>query len=637
MRLFIAEKPSLARAIAQVLPKPHKNCDGYIQCGNNDVVSWCIGHLLEQAEPDVYNQNYKFWRLEHLPIIPDKWQYQVKKNTAKQFNVLKKLITKADEIVHAGDPDREGQLLVDEVFSYLNLSKEKKLNIKRCLINDLNLPAVAQAVNNLQKNTDFIPLCVSALARARADWLFGINLTRAYTLYGKMAGFNSVLSVGRVQTPILALICERDNEIKNFKPKNFYEVMAHLSSSDKQIKDFFKAKWQPSEACEPYQDEEGRVLSKQLAELVSLKITEQSALVTSFKEREEQEKPPLPYSLSALQIEATRFAKMSAQQVLDICQNLYEKHKLITYPRSDCRYLPKAHFTNREKTFNAISTHLQQYQNVPKEVNPNIQSRCFNDKEVGAHHAIIPTMKSTSVHLTDDEKTIYFLIARQYLMQFCDNAKYATRTIELEIAKGVFKARSKVLVEAGFKALLGKDETDVSSEFLPKVCKGQKLFCQKGEVVEKQTTPPLHFSDATLLSAMTNIARFVKDPSLKKTFRETDGLGTEATRASIIQLLFDRDFIEKKGRTICATVAGQALYDALPDAVKKPDITALWEQDLNKMVKDSKIYHSFMNKLISELPLFLQSPNLEALKRLPKNLERNNKKTFKKTTFKTKK
>ncbi|MDE3935888.1 DNA topoisomerase, partial [Glaesserella parasuis] len=228
MRLFIAEKPSLGRAIADVLPKPHTRGDGFIQCGEDNVVTWCIGHLLEQAEPDAYDERFKMWRMEHLPIIPDQWKLIPKKETLKQFKVVERLIKQADILVNAGDPDREGQLLVDEVFGYLNLSPERKSQIQRCLISDLNPNAVKKAIEKLQFNRDFVPLATSALARARADWLYGINMTRAYTLQGRWAGYKGVLSVGRVQTPVLGLIVRRDLEIENFIPKDYFEVLANV-------------------------------------------------------------------------------------------------------------------------------------------------------------------------------------------------------------------------------------------------------------------------------------------------------------------------------------------------------------------------------------------------------------------------
>ncbi|MFK3557266.1 DNA topoisomerase III [Pasteurella multocida] len=628
MRLFIAEKPSLARAIADVLPKPHQRGDGFIKCGADDYVTWCVGHLLEQAEPDAYDPKFKQWRLEHLPIIPEKWQLIPRKDVQKQLKIVEKLIHQADILINAGDPDREGQLLVDEVFSYANLSVDKLNRIQRCLISDLNPSAVEKAVNKLQSNRNFIPLATSALARARADWLYGINMTRAYTLRGRQAGYQGVLSVGRVQTPVLGLIVRRDLEIENFKPKDFFEVFAHiqaetpekitaLSAQEKANIPQFKALWQPSKACEDYQDEEGRVLSLGLVENVVKRIAQQPAEVVEYVDKREHESAPLPYSLSALQIDAAKRYGLSAQEVLDICQRLYETHRLITYPRSDCRYLPEEHFAERTKVFQAISRHISDYQPLPDMLNPEQKNRCWNDKKVEAHHAIIPTAKNTPVNLNQREWQIYHLIARQYLMQFCPDAEYRKSKITLTIAGGTFIAQARNLQVAGWKQLLGKEDSDEQQEpLLPVVKKGQILFCEKGEIVSKKTQPPKPFTDATLLSAMTGIARFVQDKELKKILRETDGLGTEATRAGIIELLFKRGFLYKKGRNIHSTETGRILIQALPDVATQPDMTAHWESQLTSISQKEMSYQQFMSTLTNFLPELMRYVNFAALRQL---------------------
>jgi DNA topoisomerase-3 len=340
MILYIAEKPSVARAVADVLPKPHSKGEGFIKVANGDVVTWCIGHLLEQAEPEAYDPEYKKWRKEHLPIIPVEWKQQVKPKTRKQLNVVKKLIKEADLLVNMGDPDRVGQILVDEVINYSGVNKAKRESAKRCLVNDMNPSAIKKALNDLRNNTDFIPLATSALARARADWLYGINMTRLCTLEGQKAGYNGVLSIGRVQTPVLGLVVHRDQEIENFVSKSFYEVFITLQTV---TGDAFVAKWKPSAACEPYMDEEGRVLSRKLAEKVIEKVTGKNGSVKSVKRDKKKQSPPLPYNLSTLQIDASKRFNLNAQKTLDICQQLYERHKLITYPRSDCRSLPNGH------------------------------------------------------------------------------------------------------------------------------------------------------------------------------------------------------------------------------------------------------------------------------------------------------
>ena len=622
MRLFIAEKPSLARAIADVLPKPQSRGDGFIKCGENDYVTWCVGHLLEQAEPEAYNPIFKQWRLEHLPIIPDKWQLIPRKDVAKQLKTVEKLIHQADELVNAGDPDREGQLLVDEVFSYANLSVEKRDQIKRCLISDLNPSAVEKAVQKLQPNRNFIPLATSALARARADWLYGINMTRAYTIRGRQAGYHGVLSVGRVQTPVLGLIVRRDFEIEHFQPKDFFEVVAHIQNektTEKSTALFtFTALWQPSKACEDYQDEDGRVLSQSLAENVVKRITQQPAEVMEYSDKREKETAPLPYSLSALQIDAAKRFGLSAQEVLDICQRLYETHKLITYPRSDCRYLPEEHFAERMSVLNAISTHAPTYRTLPDILNMEHRNRCWNDKKVEAHHAIIPTAKNRTVNLTQQELNVYTLIARQYLMQFCPDAEYRKSKITLNIAGGSFIAQARNLQTAGWKTLWGKEDNDEEQQepLLPIVEKGQILFCSKGEIINKKTQPPKPFTDATLLSAMTGIARFVQDKELKKILRETDGLGTEATRAGIIELLFKRGFLYKKGKNIHSSEAGRILIQALPDIATQPDMTAHWESQLTGISQKQTSYQQFMETLTQMLPDLVRYVNFNALRRL---------------------
>jgi DNA topoisomerase-3 len=608
MRLFIAEKPSLARAIADVLPKPHRRQDGFIACGNDQVVTWCIGHLLEQAQPDQYDPRYARWSLADLPIVPEKWLLKPRDSVTKQLNVIKGLLGQASEIIHAGDPDREGQLLVDEVLDYFELDGDKRRSVQRCLINDLNPQAVTRAVERLRDNRDFIPLCVSALARARADWLYGINMTRAYTILGRNAGYNGVLSVGRVQTPLLGLVVRRDEEIENFVPKDFFDVKAYIVTPKEER---FTAVWQPSESCEPYQDEEGRLLHRPLAEHVVNRIAGQPAWVTAYSDKKESEIAPLPFSLSSLQIDAAKRFGFSAQHVLDLCQRLYETHKLITYPRSDSRYLPEEHFAGRHSVFNAISVHQPDLLAQPV-IESDRRNRCWDDKKVDAHHAIIPTARSASVSLNDDEQKIYELVARQYLMQFCPDAVYRKCQIELDIAGGKFIAKARFLSEAGWRTLLGSKELDEDNEGtpLPVLAKGDELLCEKAEVVERQTQPPKPFTDATLLSAMTGIARFVQDKDLKKILRATDGLGTEATRAGIIELLFKRGFLRKKGKTINSTEAGRALIHALPEIATRPDMTAHWESVLSQISEKQCRYQDFMQPMTVRLQeLIFQAKN----------------------------
>ncbi|MEJ6123615.1 DNA topoisomerase III [Vibrio sp. 2-Bac 85] len=600
MKLYIAEKPSLGRAVADALPKPHRKADGCIYAGNGDVVSWCIGHLLTQVDPEAYDPAFKQWKFEHLPIIPVQWKLKSVANTSKQLTILKKLIKQADQLVHVGDPDREGQLLVDEVIHFSGVKGKKLKQVERCLISDLTVNAVKRSIQNLRSNQDFIPLSTSALARTRADWLYGLNLTRAYTLLAQKSGYKGVISVGRVQTPLLGLVARRDKEIDQFVSKPFYEVLAHLDVN-KEVSNTqpFTAKWQPSDACAPYQDSEGRVLVKALAENVAARITDQPATVISFINKNKKQVAPLPYNLSGLQIDAAKRFGYSAQQVLDAAQALYERYKLITYPRSDSRYLPRNHHQQAKFVTQAIASNEPQMQQAVQGANLSIKGRAWNDSKVDAHHAIIPTdtKKSTS-SLDIVAKNIYQLVARQYLSQFYDDYCYAECIAEIEINKGLFISKAKSKQSDGWKVLFPQKETE---SFLPTLKKGQILYCERGEVIDKNTQPPAHFTDATLLAAMSNIARFVKDAELKKVLKETDGLGTEATRAGIIELLFKRQFLQRIGKTIQATEVGRKLIESLPDKLTLPDMTALWEMQLNAISQKQQSYQGFVSPLQEQL------------------------------------
>ncbi|WP_257253216.1 MULTISPECIES: DNA topoisomerase III [unclassified Endozoicomonas] len=611
MRLIIAEKPSLGRAIADVLPRPHKRQDGYIETASGDVVTWCIGHLLEQAEPEHYDPAYKQWRFEHLPIVPQQWQLQPRKNTRAQLSVIRKLLKTADVIVHAGDPDREGQLLVDEVLDYLKLSPTRRKSVRRLLVNDLNGSAVKKAFDRMQSNSDYVPLSVSALARSRADWLYGINLTRAYTVLGKKAGYGGLLSVGRVQTPVLGLVVRRDEDIAQFQPKPYFEVFALLVTDRGEC---FKAKWQPSEACQPWMDDEGRVLDRRLAENVVSRIQGKQGTVSKLENKPAKESPPLPYSLSVLQIDAAKQLRMSAKEVLDVCQKLYEQ-KLVTYPRSDCRYLPVEHFREAPEVLAAIRSNDEKLASAVDGALPDRKSKAWNDKKVGAHHGIIPTTRRADLYkMGDRERNLYRLIARQYVAQFYPDHRFLARKVSVTLEGGLFMASSREVQEEGWTAIFPRkpsSTTDKQSDKfegqrLPELQQGQTLLCKEAELAEKQTQPPRPFTDATLLSAMTGIARYVKDTEIRKVLKETDGLGTEATRAGIIELLFNRKYLARQGKNIHATETGKALIKALPEPVSRPDMTARWEASLNQIVEKKGSYQTFMNQLEQQLLQLLQ-------------------------------
>ncbi|EGT3626422.1 DNA topoisomerase III [Morganella morganii] len=627
MILYIAEKPSLGRAIADVLPKPHKKGDGFIEAANGDCVSWCVGHLLEQAQPDAYNPEYKSWKFEHLPIVPDKWQLKPKAATRSQLTVLKRLVKQANTLVNAGDPDREGQLLVDEVIAYLGVTGDKLHQTQRLLISDLNPQAVKRALTQLRSNREFIPLSTSALARSRADWLYGMNMTRAYTIQGKKVGYQGVLSVGRVQTPLLGLVVRRDEEIANFQSKPFYEVLAHLATEKQET---FSAKWQPSEACQPYMDEEGRVLARGLAQNVVSRISDKPALVTQLVAKDKKQNPPLPYSLSALQIDAAKRFGMSAKDVLDTCQSLYERHKLITYPRSDSRYLPVEQHSLAPSVLKAISGGAAELLQGTDAPDPRLKSKAWDDKKVDAHHAIVPTEKTANLSsLSQRERQLYLHVARQYLAQFYPAYCYSETTVQVTIEGGLFNTKARQDKSLGWKQLFARQEPNDSKasgnksteesagkddeendEFigqLPPLKLGQVLHCTRGELLEKNTQPPKAFTDATLLGAMTGISRYVTDAEIRKILKETDGLGTEATRAGIIELLFKRGFLQRLGKSIVSTDVGKGLINSLPASATTPDMTALWEASLNGICHKETSYQAFMQPLLGTLSTLIQN------------------------------
>lgn len=612
MRLFIAEKPSLGRAIAEALPKPHKKQEGFIVAANGDHVTWCIGHLLEQAEPEAYDPAFKKWRLEHLPILPQEWQLQAKPKTKKQLSVIKRLIQQSSLLVHAGDPDREGQLLVDELINFLSVPEHKKKAMQRCLISDLNVAAVKRAINQLRSNQEYIPLSVSALARSRADWLYGINMTRLCSIHGQKAGYQGVLSVGRVQTPTLGLVVARDAEIASFVSRPFYEVIALLETPSGQR---FTAKWKPSEACAPHQDEEGRIINKALAQHVVERINNKPATVIEATKKQRKSSPPLPYNLSALQIDAAKRFSMPAKQVLDICQSLYERYKLITYPRSDNRYLPNAHFQEGPQVIRAIQNNCEGLAKACQSADSTLRSSAWNDKKVSAHHAIIPTSKPLkTASLSAAEQNVYQLIARQYLVQFYPAWRYVDEEIQVQIDSGVFIAKNRRTTDLGWKQLFSADKPELTKNgedapqqvMLPELNAGDSLHSIEGQLVEKMTQAPAAFTDATLLAAMTGIARFVKEKEIRKVLRETDGLGTEATRAGIIDLLFKRGFLVRQGKQIHATNTGKQLIASLPEMAVTPDMTAVWESQLDGISHKQLPYQQFMLSLTNQLPQLMQ-------------------------------
>lgn len=603
MRVFIAEKPSLGRAVAAVLPGPQKRHKNYIESGEANVVVWCAGHILEQCLPEDYDVALKKWNLKALPIIPDAWQLKVSARTLELYTTIEQHVKQATLIIHAGDPDREGQLLVDEVLNRLNV----KVPVQRLLISDLNPAAVRRALGSLGDNANYEGLRDAALGRSRADWLFGLNITRLYTLLGQAGGHAGVLSVGRVQTPLLGLIVRRDQEIDRFVSKPFYSMDATI----KTLNGEFIGTWVPGELAKPHQDSESRVINRCFVEGIASQLDGIAGEVVSLDQIHKKEKPPLPFSLPELQKRAAKAHGISPKDTLSIAQSLYEKHQAITYPRSDCQYLPSEHWNEAATVRDAISQSVgPDHVLVPMADAMNLvhSGRCWNDAKITAHHGIIPTAKSVAFErLSNNELWIYQIIAQRYLMQFCVDREYNQTDVLVELGGEQFKAKGIEEIEAGWtqwasvlkSTYIAATSTEKKDKppILPVMVQGEAVSCLECNVVDKKTTPPKRFTEATLLDAMTGISRFVEDPAIKKTLKETDGLGTPATQATIIETLYKRDFIVKRKRQVFSTDIGVLLIDVLPEAVTRPDMTAQWEQRMASIVKGEDTLEAFLESV----------------------------------------
>jgi DNA topoisomerase-3 len=607
-RLFVAEKPSLARAIADVLSQPQRR-DNYIECGP-DIVAWCAGHILELAEADAYDPAFKSWQLEHLPITPTEWKLAVK--TPDLLKTIKALLPRVDVVVNAGDPDREGQLLVDEVLHYLGF----RGRVERVLISDLNPSAVRKALGALQPNSNFRSLYDAALGRQRADWMYGINMTRLYTVLGRQAGYqDGVLSVGRVQTPLLGLIVRRDLEIENFVAKPYFSIVADVAGAGHP----FAATWRPGPGVDTALDDEGRLISSAIAATIDRKIAGQPATVAKATREKKSELAPLPYSLSDLQIDAGRKLGLNPKTVLDVCQALYETHRVVTYPRSDCCHLPEGHLAQAPDVLRAIGGVDPQLAVALGAADLSLRSKAWNDAKVTAHHAIIPTPRPTTpAALSKNELAIYNLIGRRYIAQFFPPFEYHQLEAELTVAGERLVATGRQPIAPGWRrlyetlkdedlsdgndpdALAAEDYCDPHSP-IPPLQPGQVLRVAKTRIVAKKTKPPRRFTAASLVQAMTGIARYVSDPRIKALLRETDGIGTPATQAAIIQRLFDRKYVEEKKRQIYSTPTARALIRALPPVATQPDMTALWESTLRKVQDGQAPLDGFLHAVRKQL------------------------------------
>ena len=579
MRLYIAEKPSLGRAIAAGLGKGIEK-DGAIYLGS-DVVTWCFGHILEQCSPEDYDEKYKRWRIEDLPILPEVWKTKVKPDAKKQYLLIKKLVHEADEIVNAGDPDREGQLLVDEVLADLQILKGSK-PIRRILLNALDEKSVREALRQLRSNQEFIGLRNSALARSRADWLIGMNLSRIYTIRTQQAGYTNTVSVGRVQTPTMGLVVHREIEIRKFRPITFFTpciLWQHEAGS-------FLTRWKPHEMDGV--DPEGRIVQRETAEQILSAVRSAPANISGMEQKKGTSPQRLPYSLSALQIDAGKMFGYAPQEVLGTQQALYEK-KLTSYPRSDCDYLPENQLADKDLILDHLASLDADFSPFAVKADRKLRSRAWNDEKISAHHAIIPTtMRPDYTALTEMEKNLYALIAKAYIAQFYPAQEFLSTKIEVTAGEEIFTASGKVILQNGWSVLYQKEQHDTEDDTdqaqnLPSVRKGDFVAYQDGHIKEGVTKPPARFTPATLLKAMKEIHKYVKDRQLKETLKECAGIGTEATRAFIIETLQKREYIRLEKKQLVPTELGISLCKILPDKILFPDITAQWESDLDRI------------------------------------------------------
>ena len=589
----------MGREIAHCLnAKQDKGSKGYIATPDG-VVTWLFGHVLRQAEPEEYDERYKLWNAADLPIVPSNWKMVIDKGAYKQFNIVKQLISEADEIVHAGDPDREGQLLVDEVLDYVGNKKP----VKRILLNALDYQSIKNANSDLRDNADFFNLKQSALARSRADWLIGMNLSRAYTLAARRAGYRRlVLPIGRVKTPTLALVVRREREIENFKPVDYFLIRAEFKHENGE----FSAQWQPKiiKSNKDKFDESKRLIDKNFAEemLKNFKEKPHDGKISLYETTEKKDLQPLPFSLSALQVMAGKQLGYSPQKVLDTAQALYEK-KLTTYPRSDCSYLPPNQLKDATKILdNLAKVNNQKFSTWAKNADPSKKSRAWNKSKITAHHAIIPTTKQAPIEsLNEMERNIYLLIARQYMAQFYPEFIYDETVVNVEYKDEKFVVKGKVTKQLGWKEMYAnwqniKPNEDELEMTLPKMAKGDSVEYKKAEILSKKTKPPSRFTPATLIQGMKEIHKYVKSEEAKKQLKDVYGIGTEATRATIIDDLIKRKFLTTTGKAkvLKPTESAYLLVDALPDEMTYPDETAVWEDKLHSMSEGDGTLQEFL-------------------------------------------
>ncbi|MFH6569202.1 DNA topoisomerase III [Pseudomonas kulmbachensis] len=591
MRLFLCEKPSQAKDIAAVLGASRRGDGCWV--GPNATVTWCIGHLLETAPPDAYDERYKRWVLADLPIIPEKWKMRVKPKTASQFKAVRRLLGEASELVIATDADREGEMIARELVEHCRYRGP----IQRLWLSALDDASIRKALGALKPGSETFNLYHSALGRSRADWLIGMNMSRLFTLLGRQSGYQGVLPVGRVQTPTLRLVVDRDRSISDFIPVAYWAIDVQLKH-DAQL---FTAQWRADpDTC----DDQDRCLNQAHAQQAAAAINSaSSARVCKLRTERMREVAPLPFDLGTLQEVCSKKLGLGAQETLDIAQALYETYKVVTYPRSDCGYLPQSQHSEAPSILAALQQADPALGPLAGYLDPQRRSRAWNDAKVSAHHGIIPTAAAKNLErLSGKHRAVYTLIRARYLAQFLPNHEYDRTQADFDCAGQNLRAVGKQIVEPGWKRALpealapAKGREAPAPQPLPILREGLDCAIAAVNLKDLWTQPPKPFTEGDLIKAMKNVAKLVQDPLLKQKLKDTTGIGTEATRAGIIQGLLDRGYLIKNGKALAATPPAFSLIDAVPRAIADPGTTAIWEQALDMVQSGEMTLDIFVAK-----------------------------------------
>ena len=591
MRLFLCEKPSQGKDIGRILGATQRG-EGCLN-GSGVTVTWCIGHLVEAAAPEAYDEQLKRWSIEQLPIIPQHWRVEVKPKTATQFKVVKALLAKATQLVIATDADREGELIAREIIELCGYRGP----IERLWLSALNDASIRAALGKLRPSVETLPMYYSALARSRADWLVGMNLSRLFTVLGRQAGYDGVLSVGRVQTPTLKLVVDRDREIAAFVSVPYWAIDVSLSAGVQA----FSAHWVPPDACT---DDAGRCLQQPVAQQAAQQIRGAgSAQVVSVETERVREGPPLLFDLGTLQEVCSKQLGLDVQETLEIAQALYETHKATTYPRSDSGYLPESMFAEVPTVLDSLLKTDPSLHPIMGQIDRSQRSRAWNDGKVTAHHGIIPTLEPANLSaMSEKELAVYRLIRAHYLAQFLPHHEFDRTVAELSCGQQKLAATGKQVVVKGWHLVLAEPQADedgeatARSQVLPALREGLACRVTEAEIKALKTLPPKPYTQGELVKSMKGVARFVTDPRLKQKLKDTTGIGTEATRANIITGLLTRGYLVKKGRSIRASDAAFTLIDAVPAAIADPGTTAVWEQALDMIEAGQLTLDVFIGK-----------------------------------------